>query len=162
MAGHRLNLAFADPQFASNLAVRQVQTHEIQAQDPDPQGLVMARQNRPGQIVEALAAAVTQIALAVPLGLVSTVAHNLWPAAPGTLNPLRPAVLADQLKALGIIDQERQVDQVGHGSRKSQETTVRSRQPARRATSSHRPSRDSSVGPGSPLASPKNRERALN
>jgi hypothetical protein len=48
MAGHRLNVVLIQSQFPGDLPVRQVQAHEIQAQYPNPERLVMARQNRPG------------------------------------------------------------------------------------------------------------------
>ena len=76
----------------------------------------MPGQNRARQVVEALAAAVAQGALPLPLRVVTTVVDHLGASALWTPNALRPAVLAHQLKALGIIHQKRQVDQVGPGS----------------------------------------------
>jgi hypothetical protein len=89
----------------------------------------MARQNRPGQIVEALPAAVAQVALPVPLGIVTPVADNLEACALGTPDTARPAVPAHQFETLRVIDQERQVDRIGHGSGPEAATGVPSDQP---------------------------------
>jgi hypothetical protein len=57
------------------------------------------------------------------LALIAPIAHDLSAIALGALNALWPAVPADQLKTFGIINQEQQVDQVGHDSRGSLQTT---------------------------------------
>jgi hypothetical protein len=93
--------------------------HEVQTQQPKPQRLMMAGQNRARQIrqiVEAFPAAPTQVALAVRLRVVAALADHLGARALRTPNALRPAVLSHQLKALRVIEQGRKVDQLGHGS----------------------------------------------
>jgi hypothetical protein len=45
------------------LRIRQIQTHKIEAQDPDLQRLMMARKNGVGHIIKAVVAVVTFVAL---------------------------------------------------------------------------------------------------
>ena len=65
---------------------------------------MMAGQNRARQIVEAVAAAPTQVALAVRLRVVAAITDHLGARALRTPNALRPAVLSHQLKPLRVID----------------------------------------------------------
>ena len=101
------------------MATPEVRAYE--AQHPGPQRLVMPGQHRAGEIVEAPGATLAPIALPLRLGLVAPVPDHAGAAAPGTAHPLRPAVLAHQGEALGVVDQRREVDQVrcGHGARGS-------------------------------------------
>ena len=46
VARHRLHVIFVQAQLPGDLSIRQVQTHEGEAQDPDPKRLMMAGQNR--------------------------------------------------------------------------------------------------------------------
>lgn len=105
------------PELPGDLPVRQVQAHEIQAQYPDPERLVTARRNRSGQIIEAFPAPVAQVALPVPPGVVTPVAHDFKAAAFGALNAHGPAMPAQHFETLRVIDQKRQVDGVGHRAR---------------------------------------------
>ena len=82
-----------------------------EAQHPHPQRLVMACQHRAGEVVEASRARLAPIPLPVSLGVVKAVPDNGAAAACGTAHPLRPAMLAHQGEALGIVDQRRKVDQ---------------------------------------------------
>lgn len=81
-----MHVVLVQVQFLGNLRVGQVQAHEVQAQDPDGQGLVVPGQRRPGQVVEALAARLAPVALRMPIRPVV--------AAPDGLVALR---LADQV-----------------------------------------------------------------
>ena len=56
LRGHPLGVVGIEVQFACDLLVGEVQPKEIQAQDPDPQRLVMSGEEGPGQVVEAAAA----------------------------------------------------------------------------------------------------------
>ena len=127
--GHHLNVVLIQSQFPGDLPVRQVQAHEIQAQHPNPERLVVARQNCPGQIVEAFPAAVAQVALPVPLGVVTPVAHHFEAAAFGALNATGPAMTAHHLETLRVINQKRQVDGIGHGTGPEAATGAPSNQP---------------------------------
>ena len=81
----------------------------------------MSGQHRAGEIVEACGAGLAPVALPVRLGVVATVAHHGAAAAAGAAHALRPAVLAHQGEALGVIDQGGKIDQVrcGHGGKRS-------------------------------------------
>lgn len=104
VAGHHLNIVLVQSRFPGDLPVRQVQAHEIQAQHPDPQRLVVARRRRSGQIVEAFPAAAAQVALPVPLGVVAPVAHHFKATAFGALNAAGPAMTAHHLETLRVIN----------------------------------------------------------
>jgi hypothetical protein len=59
--GHPPGVIRVEVEFLGDLLVGEVQPHEVQAQDPDPQRLVVAGEDRPGQVVEPAAAAVALI-----------------------------------------------------------------------------------------------------
>jgi hypothetical protein len=73
------------------------------------------------EVVEATRAGLAAVALPVRLRVVAAVAHHGAAAASGAANALRPAMLAHQTEALGVVDQRREVDQVrcGHGGKRS-------------------------------------------
>ena len=75
----------------------------------------MPGQHRARQIIEPDAATVATIALAMRLGVVMPITYHRPVAAIGAARTIRPAMPADQLKALRVIDQGRQVDQLGSG-----------------------------------------------
>src|SRR3954470_15231788 len=66
-----------------------------------------------GEVVEAPGAGLTSIALPVRLCVVAPVADHRVTATPGTAHALRPAQLAHQREAFGVVQQPREVDQVG-------------------------------------------------
>ena len=70
----------------------------------------MAGQHRAGQVVEARLAGLAQPALARRPVVVPAVADHVTRRAPHTV---RPALPADQVEALGIIEKTGQADQVG-------------------------------------------------
>ena len=110
--GHRLDIVFIQAQFPGDLEIGEVQSHEIQAQDPDPERLVMAGQDRPGQIIEATAAAFATVALAVRLFLIVAVTADRMARAARTANAIGPTMLTDQIEALVVIDERGEVDQL--------------------------------------------------
>ena len=71
-----MDAVFIQTQFPGDLEIGEVQPHEIQAQDPDPSGLVMAGQDCPGQIVEAPAAPFATVTLAVVLRVIVAIADH--------------------------------------------------------------------------------------
>ncbi|MDO9713623.1 diguanylate cyclase [Paracraurococcus sp. LOR1-02] len=109
---HALHVRGGQAQFRGDLSVRQVQAHEVEAQHPDTQGLVMPGQDRAGQVIEALAAGVASIALAMRLAIIMASAHHRLAVAARTLHLLRPAVLPHHGEALGVVQQRREVDQL--------------------------------------------------
>ena len=52
--GQLLGIIFVDSQFMSDLAIAQIQPHQVQPGNPDPQWLVMARKHRSSQVVKLL------------------------------------------------------------------------------------------------------------
>jgi len=74
MRRHVLNVAFVQVQFEGDLAVRKVQPHEIETQNPDLQRLMMPSQNRAGEIVEPNPTTPADISLTQPLRVVMPVA----------------------------------------------------------------------------------------
>lgn len=105
LAGHGLDVTFVEIEFLGDLPVRQVEAHEIQAQHPDPQRLVMTGQNRAGEIVEARFAVLAQPALARVTGIVPAVPDHVATVARRAPHAIRPAMLADQVEALGVVEQ---------------------------------------------------------
>jgi hypothetical protein len=71
-----VDVIFIQAQFPGDLEIGEIQPHEIQAQDPDPQRLMMAGQDCPGQVIEAAVASFAAVALAVALSLIVTVAND--------------------------------------------------------------------------------------
>ena len=67
---HGSGVAGAEVEFLGDLQAGQVQAHEIQANDPDSQRLVMAGEDGVGEVVEALPTGMTLVTL--PLGWVSS------------------------------------------------------------------------------------------
>ena len=73
---HRLDVILVQIQFAGDLAVGKIEAHEIQAQNPDAERLMMAGQDRAAQIVEASAATFAAITLPVLLRVIDAVAYD--------------------------------------------------------------------------------------
>src|ERR687886_428395 len=68
--GHRLHVRHPEVELLGDLPVREVQAHQVQAQHPDPQRLVVTGQDGAGQVVEAGATPRTAVSLAVRLPIV--------------------------------------------------------------------------------------------
>ena len=71
-----MDVVFIQTQFPGDLEIGEVQSHEIQAQHPDSQRLMMSNQDCPGQVIEATAAAFAAVALAVTLSLIVAIANH--------------------------------------------------------------------------------------
>src|SRR4051812_34849501 len=77
----------------------------------------MASQHRAGQVVETRLAALAQPALARVPGIVPAVPDHVGAVARRAPHTVRPTMLADQVEALGVVEQRGQADQVGaHGT----------------------------------------------
>lgn len=72
----------------------------------------MAGQDRPGQIIEATAAAIATVALAVRLFLIMTVTDHRMTRTARTADAIGPTMLTDQIEALAVIDERGEVDQL--------------------------------------------------
>src|SRR4051794_39868716 len=86
----------------------------------------MPSQNPAREVVEASRTRLAAVALSMPLRVVTPVADHCGAGAPGATDALRPAVLAHEGEALGVVHQARKVDQVrcSHGG-----SSLRSRPP---------------------------------
>lgn len=115
LPGHDLHIRRVQAQFLGDLPVGQIQPHKVQAQNPDPERLVMAGKNGTGQVIEASAAATAEMALAVRLGIIMAIADHVGAATVRAEDRLRPAVPAHQLVTFCVIEQRRKIDQIGHG-----------------------------------------------
>src|SRR3954470_4156395 len=92
----------------------------------------MSGQHRAGEVIEASHACLAPIPLPVGLGLIKAVSDHGTAAACGAVNTLRPAMLAYQGEALGILDQCQEVDQIRYRHiRGSSRRVVGSRRPRR-------------------------------
>jgi len=70
---HGSGVRLVDAELAGDLQAREVQAHQVQAGDPDPQRQMTAGEDGAGQVVEAFATALALVPLAVGLGLVAAV-----------------------------------------------------------------------------------------
>jgi len=90
-----------------DLAVRQVYSHEVRAQDPDRDRLMMSGKNSSRQIIEAILAGLAQVSLSVPLAIVMAVADHSCAAAVEADNAVRPSELTNDFIALRFVKQVR-------------------------------------------------------
>jgi hypothetical protein len=104
-AHHRPGIILVDVQLLGDLQSRQVQTHEVQATDPSPQRLVMAGEDGVGEVIEALAAALAFVALAMGFGVIPAVLEDRTRGASGTGHAVGPAQRPDGLVALGVVEE---------------------------------------------------------
>src|SRR4051812_5375304 len=111
MFRHGLHVGRAQAQLQGDLPVREVQAHEVEAQHPHPQRLMVSGQRRAGEVVKAPGAGLTAIALPMRLGVVAPVPDYRTAAAAGAAHALGPAMLAHQREAFGVVQQPREVDQ---------------------------------------------------
>jgi len=102
---------------------------EGEAQNARAQRLVVPGQHRAGEVVKAPRACLVTIPLPVLLRVVAPVPDHRRAATPRATHPLRPAVLAHEGEALGVVYQARDVDQVRCGH----DGEISSREAGRRA-----------------------------
>ena len=105
LSGHLVSAVFIHTQLMSDLPVRQIQTHEIQAQQPDSQRLVLACQNRISEIIKIPTAAATHVTLTIRSSLIHPPLRHSHRLAMTATHPLRPTQLPNHRKALRIINQ---------------------------------------------------------
>ena len=103
--GHLLSLRDRQIQFTGDLAIRQVEPHEIRAQHPNPQRLMVPRENGVGQIIKTTVTFAAAISLATRFGRIVPVLDDLTAIAMRTTNTLRPAQIAYHLITLCIVNQ---------------------------------------------------------
>ncbi len=105
LGSHLMGVGYSQVQFLGNLLIGEIQPHEIQAQNPNPQGLMMASENRAGQIVKTLPAVLALVPTTLGLGIVSALPGDALQTAFRAGYSLRPSYFTDFLVALGVIDQ---------------------------------------------------------
>jgi hypothetical protein len=88
LPGQPLVIIFIDAQLVCDLAVTQIQPHQIQPRDPHPQRLMMAREHRAREIVELLLTPQTAVSLSGSLMLIPALFGDLLRVAVRT----RPSV----------------------------------------------------------------------
>src|SRR4051812_24568161 len=131
MRRHVVDVIVVQTQLLSNLLVRHVQAHEIKTQDPDPKWLMVSGQNSTGQVIEPYSTVLAPVPLPVSLSFIMAMADHRGTGTGGAANAVRPSRVPDQLIALGIIDQGRQIDhlQRSHGSVPANGQCLPSQQP---------------------------------
>jgi len=93
-----------------DLAVRQVYSHEVRAQYPGRDRLMMSGENGPRQVIEAILACLAQVSLQVPLAIVMAVADHACATAVEADNTFWPSELTNDFIALCFVEQVRQLD----------------------------------------------------
>src|SRR5690348_6071996 len=94
----------------TDLFIREIQSHEVEAQDPDPQWLVMAGEDPPGQVIEEFLTGLPPVALPLGLGRIVTLLRDLRGVTMATGDTLGPAQIADRLETLEVVDEVLDVD----------------------------------------------------
>jgi hypothetical protein len=93
--------------------------------------LMVSGQNSPGQVIEPCSTVLAPVPLPVSLSFIMAMADHRGTGTGGAANSFRPSIVPDQLIALGIIDQGRQIDhlQRSHGSVPANGQCLPSQQP---------------------------------
>src|SRR5215467_5660479 len=107
---HLIGITLMDGQLVGNLLVRQVQSHEIQTQDPDFQRLMMSGKNSVSKIIEACVAVVTLIALTSGFRIIKAALDDMLRRTRWTGDAIWPTQLPHGLITLDVIDQVCDID----------------------------------------------------
>jgi hypothetical protein len=75
----------------ADLLIGEIQPHEVEAEDPDPQWLVMTGEDGPGQVVEVLPTDLATVAATFELARIVTLLGDPRGVAMGTGDALWPA-----------------------------------------------------------------------
>src|SRR5215471_12936564 len=88
---HLIRITLMERQLVGNLLIRQIKSHEIEAQDPHLQRLMVSSKNSVGQIIKTLVTVVTFIALTSGFRVIKATLNNLLRRTRGTRDAIRPA-----------------------------------------------------------------------
>jgi len=88
--GHQMCLRDRQTQLCGDLLIRQIQPHEIGTQHPNPQRLMVTRENRVGQVVKTTITIAAAIPLTTQFSRVVSVFDDMLAFAVRTINALRP------------------------------------------------------------------------
>ena len=91
-------------EFLGHLLIRPVESHEIQAQYPHPQGLMRTGKDGVSRVVEASLTGLAQVALPLRLSLDAPLLGHLSTVTSGTTDTVWPTQGSDGLKALGVVE----------------------------------------------------------
>src|SRR3954471_9235631 len=111
--GHPLGVVRVEVEFLGDLLIGEVQAHEVQDQDPDPQRPVMSGEDRIGQVIEATAAGPTFVPLSLRFGFIPALLDDRIRVAVRAADAVGPAEVADHLVALGVVDDPQDVHEHG-------------------------------------------------
>src|SRR4051812_34980685 len=84
---------------------------------------MVTSQHRVRQIVETPSAGLAEMALPMRLGLIVAIADRRCTVATGTTDALRPAMVAHQFETLRLVQQRREIDQIGYGGDRADRRT---------------------------------------
>jgi len=102
---HFLGLGFLQVQFGGYLPVGKVQAHQIQAQHPHGQRLVMPGEHGFRQVVKGGMTFPAEVSLTLRLGFIVSVFDDVSRVAMGTFDAFGPAEMPHHLVTLGVVDQ---------------------------------------------------------
>ena len=105
LGGHLMNLVFVQTEFLCDLLIRQVETQQVQTDDPFAQWLVMVGEDRVGQIIAVPLTGIAMIPLPFALPLMPPATFDVIRFTPDTSDTIRPAQLPDALLAFCIVYQ---------------------------------------------------------
>ena len=91
LTGHLRRVVLIEIAFLGHVVVREVESHAIQAQDPPPQGLMMAGKDRVRHSVKASLAGLAQGALTLGRGVIAPLLGKIKTLTMGTSDPVWPA-----------------------------------------------------------------------
>jgi hypothetical protein len=103
LSRHVMRLVFVEVEFLGNWRIGQVEAHEIRAQNPDAQRLMMTSKERVSQIVKAPFTGLAQIALPLGLSGVAPLFGDLWTVAIGAPDAIGPAHIADGGETFSVV-----------------------------------------------------------
>ena len=110
LLGHMLHVILVQPQLLGNLVIGDVQAHQIQAHQPDLQGLMMTGKHRPAEVVKVAPTGRAAIFLACRLRHITALFADPGRGAMRAAHALGPAQAAHRLVALGVVKQILQVN----------------------------------------------------
>jgi hypothetical protein len=104
LRGHFVDIVFMEIEFLGDLLIRQIESHQIQTENPLAQWLAMTGKDGVGQVIKIAVTGVAMIALAVALVFITAPFSHRGRLTPNTMQADRPAQLADGFVALGIVN----------------------------------------------------------
>jgi hypothetical protein len=111
LLGHCLHVRAGQTKFRGDLPVRKLQPHQVEAQHPHTQRLMVPGQHGAAEIVEAAVTHLAEITLPVRLRRVMAIADDRGAVATRAAHTVWPPVLTQQFEASRLIQQRRKVDQ---------------------------------------------------